>query len=264
MELYYKSIRIIDGKPKWVIVDECNNIINMSPNNEDIKLAIDEKYIPKRCCMCGNTETYIKSNGVPDWRKYPDVTNWDGKSYSCKKCYGKDYQKLPDSQNNLIKLLRDFRIGNVKKNSIHGFIIISQAVTAKVLKIEDLNIKMNNFNWYIDMEHEKYRKIDVKSRSLNYGMWSFSTRKKIDCDTNFCLGFDIYRENIASIYIIPNDDVMHNTGITIAKDSSRTPKYDKFKVDPKPYNDAYHSLMSFLKDNVYFGIENIRKWLESD
>lgn len=45
----YKSVRIIDGKPKYVIVDENGKVINKYPNNEELKLAkhYDYKVIPK-------------------------------------------------------------------------------------------------------------------------------------------------------------------------------------------------------------------------
>lgn len=39
---YYKSYRIIDGKPRWVIVDEAGNIINRNPSKEELKYLNSE------------------------------------------------------------------------------------------------------------------------------------------------------------------------------------------------------------------------------
>lgn len=33
----YKSYRIIDGKPKWTIVDEYGKIVNKDPSKEELK-----------------------------------------------------------------------------------------------------------------------------------------------------------------------------------------------------------------------------------
>lgn len=107
-------------------------------------------------------------------------------------------------------------------------------------------------------------KIDVKGASLIYDSWHYQTNEKIDCDTYFFLGYDKNRENVYVVFIIPNHVVMHNTGITISKNSFRTQKYDKFKVDDQDIydsiNEIYHDLMSYLKGKETFGIEDIKKW----
>ena len=41
----------------------------------------------KKCSQCSSTETYVKSNGVHDWRHY------DGKTY-CKICYRRIMRRL--------------------------------------------------------------------------------------------------------------------------------------------------------------------------
>ena len=37
MTEFYKSYRIIDGKPRWIIIDKDENIINRNPNKEELK-----------------------------------------------------------------------------------------------------------------------------------------------------------------------------------------------------------------------------------
>lgn len=48
MTEFYKSYRIIDGKPKWVIVDENGDIVNRSPNKEELK-SLGVLYENGRC-----------------------------------------------------------------------------------------------------------------------------------------------------------------------------------------------------------------------
>lgn len=33
---YYKSVRLVDGKPRWVIVDENDNIVNNNPSKDEL------------------------------------------------------------------------------------------------------------------------------------------------------------------------------------------------------------------------------------
>lgn len=40
----YKSIIIIDGKPRWVIVDEDGKIINRNPSKDELKGLKKEPY----------------------------------------------------------------------------------------------------------------------------------------------------------------------------------------------------------------------------
>ena len=42
---------------------------------------------------------------------------------------------------------------------------------------------------------------------------------------------------------------------------SRNSIYEKYKIDERPYNDAYHNLMKYLGGREYFGIEDLIKWL---
>lgn len=63
------------------------------------------------------------------------------------------------------------------------------------------------------------------------------------------------------VWIIHNEGWICNlSNIDIYK-TFRSSKYDQFKVDPQSYNDTYKSLMSYLGDRKFFGIEDIKKWL---
>lgn len=41
----YKSCRIINGKPRWIIVDDNGDIINAHPSREELKNLEEEHYV---------------------------------------------------------------------------------------------------------------------------------------------------------------------------------------------------------------------------
>jgi len=217
-------------------------------------------------CKCGNEGTYRNNSGSYFW-------------YSCKcgneSCTGwlchKDYTRRQSHKQggyvDTMKFLTDVRMSNVKIDDDKGRYIMCQVVVAKTLKIDDLNIKNDNDGWPVDMEHKDYGKIDVKCSSLWYrrgiAMWTYSTFKKIDCNTYILLGLSQDHENIEDVRIIPNDGWISGlTTITISRSSIKTSKYDQFLSDPKVYNDNYQDLRSFFKDKKVFGIDDIDEWLK--
>lgn len=229
----YKSYRYIDGKARWIITDENNNIINKSPTVEQLKNAIIDpkrnKSEPtrnlenRRCYKCGNNITYVDSAGNHHWYVVRNEDTCWKDTYMCSICYYRYHHNLPDSYDNLIKSMADCRIGNVDTYSSQGIFIMAQAVVANVHKIEDLNIKKDNFGWYIDMENKEYGKIDVKSSKLHsqkyidlkgnistYCAWNFPTRRKIDCDTYICIGFNKDLTYIEAVWTIPNEGWINN------------------------------------------------------
>lgn len=225
-----------------------------------------------KCNICGRSETGV---GKLDWRrdKYREG-GWDGKSYLCINCEGKERQKMPNSQNNARKAIANIRTGNLRVDTKTGRSVIDQAVVIKVRGAKDVNVEMDNFDYFVDIIDEQYGKVDVKGAILIsqeyiglkgksvYNKWSFHTHNKIDCDTYICLGYSQNRKDIEIVLIIPNDGLICNIAkIRIYKTTFGTYKYGEFKVDPKPYNDAYHDLMEFLKHMKSFGIEDIKKWL---
>lgn len=226
-----------------------------------------------KCRICGGSGTYIYQ-GKPKWLRYYVNNVWDRKSYICSYCHGKIYQRKPDSQNSIIKSIRNIRTGNLRIDSETGKSVIDQVVVIKTLGGNDLNIDMDKFDYFIDIRHEKYEAVDAKGAALKsyeyidtrgdtliYYRWTFPTRRKVDCNTYICIGYDSKRENIVMVWIIPNDGWICNlSNIDIYK-TFRPSKYDQFKVDPKPYNGAYKSLMSYLGDRKFFGIEDVKNWL---
>lgn len=226
------------------------------------------KFKGRKCCKCGSDKTYMKSPESPLWcRYYDDKGYWTG-DYICNKCHLDIMNNLPDSYKNLIKSMRKCRTGDISFSDNLGKAMICQAVVAKILGIEDLNIKTDNFRYCVDMEHNIYGKIDVKGVKIDkYDRLNFESRRKIDCDTYVCLGFNKNWSVVEVTYIIPNtDEIINIRTISIAKNPLRFPKYDyeEFRVDEKQYNDTFQNIMLYIKDKEHFGIDCIKEWLEKE
>lgn len=218
-------------------------------------------------CKCGNEGTYRNNSGSYFWYTCK-CGNENCTGWLCHKDYTRRQSHKPGGYIDTMKYLTDIRMNNVEIDSDKGRYIICQAVVAKTLEIDDLNMENDNYGWPVDMEHKDYGKIDVKCSSLWYrrdvAMWTYSTFKKIDCDTYILLGLSVDYENIEDVRIVPNDDwVSGLTTITISKSSIKTSKYDQFLSDPKLYNDTYQDLRLYFKDKKFFGIDDIKEWLKN-
>lgn len=194
------------------------------------------------CCVCGNDKTYIMSDGKPHWLIcHCHKDNCAG--YICKKCYAKILNDLPNSYKNVIKQMRLSRTGNLNKHIEHGKVVISQWIVAKTLGLIDLNIDNNNFNVPIDLSyHNVYGKPDVKfsSKLDELGRWHIVIGKYY-FDVVVILIMEESWEDVERVYVIPKIE-LHVTHIGIYKDLSKSDRYEKYRVDKRPFSDTYHSV----------------------
>lgn len=267
--IYYKSLRLVNGKPKWILKDENYDIIK-SPTKDQIKSAFFEEDRPKRCCICGGYESYIDlRTGNPHWYSHK-CGKKDCTEYICHKCSCKNYQNNNfDSQHNLMKLTYNFRTGNIDIESSKGEGLIIEAVVAKVRHLRNYNIESDNYNMIFDLFIDpEYGRPEVKGPSLIGGEWNIVLGMEHNFDNIWIVCMDKNRKNVKRVYIIPESELYGETCIHIYEDFSKTLRISKFewveeyRVDEKPYDDAYHNLMSYLKYMKYFGIRDIKKWLE--
>lgn len=161
----------------------------------------------------------------------------------------------------------------VAKDSNKGRTIIFQAVVMKVLGIDAATCCGANkkFPWLFDIMHDRYGRIDIKySSATRMGCterYTFQTNRRVsmemvsrrECDTYFFLG--CHNGNIEDIYIIPNSGWIKSISAASIKRNTDDSKYNEFRTDAKPYNDAYRSLMLFVGSNVMVGIDDIKDWL---
>ncbi len=158
---------------KWIISDQHDNFIDRNPTNEKLRLAVVDKYSKlKRCCICGNNNDVRK--------RYYDNGNWDGKSRLCGNCY------TNINYNNIQKMLAGFRNGNLDPLSTVGKGFIGQQIIAKKYNVDDCNLKMDNFHFYVDLPKiSGYGYCEVKISSLLGKLWKAELGMEHKFDTVF-------------------------------------------------------------------------------
>lgn len=159
-------------------------------------------------------------------------------------------------------------------DSPKGRLVIAQAVVMKVLGVSDLVIETKRFPWIFDIRHDKYGKIYVRQASATgtgktdayrFVIENNKVNKKwkfrIEYDTYFFLGFS--REKIIEkLYIIPNKGwVKDLLAVSIYRNTTLS-KYDEFKIDNVPYNNAFIDLMSYIGHSTIIDINDIEEWLK--
>ena len=87
MTIYYKSVRLVNGKLTRTITNENDNIIRNS-TDEQINTAVPDsimqirknKFEGRKCCACGGTDMYVDSVGHQCWNKEHDKnSHWTGR-----------------------------------------------------------------------------------------------------------------------------------------------------------------------------------------
>ena len=218
-----------------------------------------------KCCTCESKETRILPNNRPCWlkykidknRKFDPNGNWDEKSYLCSICYDKERRKLPDSNDNLIKAMRQFRNNELSKDCSSGKAFIGEQIWRKARGVENCNIKMDNFAYKYDHPPDpEYGITNTKIASLSHYQgtieaWRFAPNGKYDRAVLFCMSKNW--KDVERTYIIPESETKNMQQIMITKNPGNVPWYEKYRVDTKPYNDAYRSMniedCSVLKDD---------------
>lgn len=218
-----------------------------------------------KCCICGNKESHIKyidSNGNNVYRWYLCRCHSIGcTGYMCENCYNKYRYNNQDGNKYDLKLMKNCRTGNLKKDSYTGKGIIGEAIFIKSRKIKSYNIEIDNLNSNFDCIDQEYGFVNVKFREPLYYGWYISFGKVHNFDTLLILCANKYIKDIVNIYAIPEKEIYNITSITIPHNDGGS-KWKKFRLkNIDIYNETCHSLMDFLAGKEYFGLEDIKKWL---
>lgn len=182
---------------------------------------------------------------------------WDVEDKFCSNCGEKIknvcYDILNEYNSSVIGCLcpkcksADWRIGNLDPKSSIGKGFIGQQIVAKTFGVEDCNLKMDNFNFYVDLcKHSDYGYIEVKISSYykEHRAWSFDTRREQYYDNLFlvCMDGNWPWKDVKRMYAIPWEAVGYRKRINIYKNPSRGGWYKEFRIDEKPFNDTYHNM----------------------
>lgn len=207
---------IIHGKKQYNKTNTCPNILKDGT-------ICSRPLINGKTCM----ERYLNGNQTG--------------RYVCLRCYS---VKLPDSHQNIQKKMRDSRLCNLDIYSESGKTFVFEQVTCKARKLENLNLKNDNFRSKNDHSIDKdYGILDTKVSLLGFNGWQFNTtklrRKEFDNMIGHCT--DRHMKNIEKTVIIPKFEISKRSNVKIYRNDEYR-WYEEYIVDKKPYNDVYHNL----------------------
>lgn len=190
-----------------------------------------------KCCKCGKGD--LTSKTAIRGECLSEDLRW---KWVCQSCYKKHYDKAPDSHNNLMKAMRKSRNKELSKDCTSGKGFIGEQIWCKARGVENCNIKKDNFTYKYDHSPDlEYGIVNTKIATIEMGAWHFTPKGKYAHAVLFCM--DKEWENVDRTYIIPEFEMKMRTSITITKNPIRGSQwYDKYRVDEKPYNNAYHNM----------------------
>lgn len=141
---------------------------------------------------------------------------------------------------------QDYIKGELDINSSLGLGRAGELLVVNTLKItKEFDCNRISCNFKIDLIHNKFGKIDVKTSSLDYKyhVWDFPFRAKKEADIYICIGLSSNRKNVEHVWFVPNTGKIRNSiGITISDTLRSLHNRKKYEVNNKPYNDIWKSM----------------------
>jgi hypothetical protein len=191
-----------------------------------------------KCCICG-CATYTDSSQAYWYSHKCDKENCTG--HICSRCHSREYYY------DTIGKVTNWRIGELDRYGETGKGCIGAWIVGKSLGIDDLNVRMNNFNWHIDLSrHINYGYSEVKIATLNIRnqRWEYDIKIGQHFDTIFliCMDGDKPWKCVERVYAIRGKNITGITHISIYRITySKISIYEKFRIDEKLFNDMYCS-----------------------
>lgn len=200
------------------------------------------------CCICGSKDTYVY-NGKHIWYNHR-CNKKDCTAYECSVCHKKIEYNTPGTYANAKKLQADCRNENLDSSSSSGRGFIGVQIVAHRYGIDDCNIKMDNFRFYVDLSKISgygYSEVKTSSFSKTYGRWKFNTDRVQEYDTAFlvCMDNNWPWKDVDRLYAIPWEVVVNRNkwSISITKNPSKGVQwYEEFRIDERPFNETYHNM----------------------
>lgn len=212
--------------------------------------------LQKVCCIHRDNKN-ARGDDITKWRKHK-CDREDCTGYVCYRCFMK-YD--PNSHYNMIKSIANSRSGQLDKYVATGRGLIGEAIIAKVRELEIISIKLDKFNTRFDLSRDtEYGMIQSKFKIPWFADWYAHFGLDHYFDTLFFQCVSKNMKDVERLYAIPEDELYGITTISVYN-GIKSSKWEKFRIDERPYNECYHSIMLYLKDKRYFGISDIKKWL---
>lgn len=237
---YKISVSIDEDNYFWSIVD--NGKLVKNPTDQELMGARFKSYNKTNICPICRKENNITDDSI----LYPHNACREYKSgkengeWVCGNHRRRDYQRYdPNSRNNIIKSLRDRRIGNLDPNSIHAFSDNCEELTCVWKGVKNLNKELDCYNTPIDHTRDpELGIIQTKGRRYNpqYEMWNTDIgrehNKKFDVVIFYCISED--GKTVERVYIFPLDEIIKRKYITIyrypSKNSETLYWYKKYRI----------------------------------
>lgn len=165
----------------------------------------------------------------------------------------------------------DYVKGNLDINSAIGRGRSGELLVIKALNIEkEKDCNRISCAYYIDMYHNEYGKIDVKTSVFNceYNKWAFGFRAKKEADTYICVALSSNKKDVKHVWVVPNEGKIGNLiGLKIYDTYNSLYNHKKWEIDVKKWNKIWHNmnlnncntLVNKNKDNYNENINNIVK-----
>jgi hypothetical protein len=189
----YKAYRIIDGKPRWIVVNEIGNIVNRNPNKDEIK-GLD-KFLEKD----GRGKLHYTDNQllwylIQFYKKYgrsPTARDFDNDPYYPNST---TYQKRFRSWSNALKLVGLDVESIVKKGVIETAdqkARFSEIIVRDHFERYPVDLAGENKNSPCDGICPNGKIYDVKSSALDGTIYNFHTGNKYGerIEIYYLLGF---------------------------------------------------------------------------
>lgn len=254
IEEKYKAYTIVDGKSRWVIVNENGNIVDRDPRKEELEGVEKELHkIKKRlgyvdgdiCCRCIEDCNITDNSLLHPGNTYleKDENGNETGRHICYKHWKIYYNKYcPNSSYSAIRSVTNCRTGNQKLGSLKEKGDRSQQLACTLYGWEDLNSKNNNYNFPIDCYDPKtglFHQVRGRRYDSIYKLWNTGNLER-EWTKNYkdmiLICQDNYGKRIEEIYKLPHIEIKRRKNISIVnKPTDRVgtptiPWYEKYRT----------------------------------
>ncbi len=246
---YYKSVRLVDGKPRWVIVDENDNIVNKNPSKDELKGLEEEPYKRTYKTLCTDEELldyprqfykkYGRSPTVRDFYNSPVYPSF------------RVYQRRFGSWSNALKLTGLDVESMVKK----GVLItnnqkarLSEMMVIDHFEKNPVDLSGDNCKSPCDGICPNGKTYDVKSSRLHetYYVFSIKNRNREEIEIYYFLAFNEDYTKLEYAWRVPGEIIEKNYfQVTLNSWSG-----GKFTIDNMKEYDITDRLRGILKSEL--------------